>query len=316
MRTKLDLIVDYLADRGDGAAEPIRRELAEPASEASLFLEGLRERTRSMLDVVPPPHERPRAAIRHGPVLPAAPAPSLKRWSPLPLAAAATILVAVGVSWRDQQSQIRRLETANVRREQEWRSLLEKLETARAESAAKEKELKTAAQTPRKPAKDIAPPQSAPEPRNRVTELLVARLEAGLTKLEDRLNTPMPGPPPTERPELDLDQLRRELEVLKSDATAREKAIGKDLRELRMTLNQVMIWIRQLADRPPVQVPMLVPLQVPAGPLNLPNMGNNPGVNLPQSLEPFLGRNPQHPGTAPQHQNHNDGQAHHPMGKP
>ena len=290
MRTKLDLIVDFLADRGDGATESIRRELNEPSSEASLFLERLRDRTRGMLDVIPPRQEAPKTQRRGPAILP--PPTARKSWvrSPLPLAAAATVLVAVGVAWNDQRGKIRTLEAADARREAEWRELTHKLEVARNEAIEKDRTLKTAASPAPKPAPETAP-KRAPD---RVPELLVARLEAGLAKLEDRLSNPGPDPPPAnpDAPESELEQLRRQVEILKSDLGSRDKSLSKDVKELRASLNQVMMWVRQLANTPNIQyipVPEFIP--VPQGPQN--NLGPMNNSTLPQTLDQILRQNNQ-----------------------
>ncbi len=298
MRTKLDLIVDYLADRSDGAAEPIRRELGEPLSETSLFLEGLRDRTRGMLELVPAERLAPKGG-RRDPAIVYAHGPARKRLNLFPLAAAAAVIVAVGVAWRDQRDQIQKLETANARREVEWQSLIQKLETARAENAAKEKAAEIAAQQLRKLARAVEPAPRKPEGRDRVPELLLARLEAGLSKLDDRLNqTEGPPPPSRENAELDVDQLRRELEGLKQDTKTRDKAIGQDLKELRGTLEKVIMWVRQIASQPglqsPIMFPVPVPVPVPSGPQqNEMNSGANLAPGLAPLL-PYLGQTPQH----------------------
>ena len=48
MKTKLEMMVAYLAGRKGEAPELIRRELADPTSEASLCLEAVRSRSRGI----------------------------------------------------------------------------------------------------------------------------------------------------------------------------------------------------------------------------------------------------------------------------
>ena len=48
MKTKLEMMVGYLAGRQGEAAELIRRELEDPTSEASRWLEAVRSRSRGV----------------------------------------------------------------------------------------------------------------------------------------------------------------------------------------------------------------------------------------------------------------------------
>src|SRR6476469_9704361 len=50
MKTKLEMMVGYLAGRQGESAESIRRELRDPAGEASRWLEEVQSRSRDILD--------------------------------------------------------------------------------------------------------------------------------------------------------------------------------------------------------------------------------------------------------------------------
>ena len=91
MKTKLEMMVAYLAGRKGEAAESIRRELEDPTSEASRCLEAVRSRSRGvfgadlpeMPDPIPSRSIRNRATARGSPgdgCLRCSSAPRLLRW--------------------------------------------------------------------------------------------------------------------------------------------------------------------------------------------------------------------------------------------
>lgn len=284
MRTKLDLIVCYLADRDDGSAEPIRRELGEPSSEASLFLEGLRERSRAMIDPRSQDSLKAKAAPR-GSIRPGATGrtPFPARWIPLAGAAAALVFIAAGVAWREQSARLKRLEAALARNVAESKDRIARLEFAQAAHP------RSAPPPGRAPTTQFAaPPPIVLNPKDKASELLLARLEIGLAKLEERLNAP-DGPQPEPVDTSATDQLRRDLGELQRDAAIRDKAFRKDLGEMRSTLREAIFWIRQLAAQSPAQIPVPIPFPVlPSVPTNGQNMGPLPGQGVAPGLDQLL----------------------------
>ncbi len=305
MRTKLEILVSYLAGRGVPSDGPIRGELGDPSSEAGLFLEELRERSRGMLDAglpevpdlwtTPLGRAEPGHPGRSRRLLPALVACGL----------AATLLVALGLGWRAQEERVRRLEDALARRDAQWKERVGHLELA---LAARDH------LPPVKPPPAATPttPPIAPDPRGQASVLMLARLEDGLAKLDRRLKE-SEGPriePVTPTPA--DDQMRQDIEGLKQDFGARERALRDDLGELRSTLQGVIQVIRQLSAQTMMGGSMPIPYQVPfpaAGGVLDPgrNAATMPGQAPASGLSPtvpnagHLHPGAVHPGHHPDH---------------
>ena len=145
MKTKLDIMVGYLAGRQGEDVESIRREVEDPSSEASRWLEVVRARSRDCfspgspeeLDIVPtrpgrlPQEPRP-IAPRPSRDRPTAPRGSGRRLSRILWGAstAAMVLLAVVSAWRAQDDRLRRLETILDQREVRWGDHFKHLEEA------------------------------------------------------------------------------------------------------------------------------------------------------------------------------------------
>ena len=134
MTTKLEMLVGYLAGRQGKAAESIRRKLEDPTSEASRWLEAVRNRSRAVTragspraqDLIAP------ASMRNG-MTTRGPAPARKRLLPLlsGVSVAALVLIAMGVvAWRARDDRLLRLETMLTEREARWGSRFDQLDAA------------------------------------------------------------------------------------------------------------------------------------------------------------------------------------------
>jgi hypothetical protein len=210
---------------------------------------------------------------------------------------AATLLVALGLGWMSQESRVRRLEDTLARRDAQWKERVDHLELALAARDHPPLVKATPAPSPT-PSTPLAP-----DPRGQASALLLARLEDGLARLDRRLKEPE-GPraePDTPMP-VD-DQTRQEIEGLRQDFGAREKALRDDLGELRSTLQGVIQVIRQLSAQSMMSGSMPVPYPVPfpaTGGLLVPGTGaaTMTGQAPASGLSPTVpGAGHLHPGT-------------------
>ncbi len=132
MKTKLEMMVAYLAGRKGEAAESIRRELEDPTSEASRCLEAVRSRSRRALR-----RGRCRRCRTSSHLAQSAtgrphlgcPGDGCFRCSSA-LSSAALVFIAVGVAWRAQDDRLRHLEATLARREARWGDRFNRLEAA------------------------------------------------------------------------------------------------------------------------------------------------------------------------------------------
>jgi hypothetical protein len=218
MRSKLETIVGYLAFRDGPAADRLRAELADPASEASRFLEAARQRTRGLVADRARPPEQPRQHRRS-----------------LAIAAlAAGILGLAGAGLWLAESRIRSLEATLARREAENRDQTARIERALALALEKPAARSSVPQTP-------TPVPAPVVDREKPTELALARLETGLGRLERRLeglgNGPNPGPDPAI--DATVVELKNELGQLRRDLTASNIAGTRQMQELRSMVIEV-----------------------------------------------------------------------------
>src|SRR5262249_3162830 len=155
--TKLEMMVRYLAGRQGEAAELIRRELADPRSEASRCLQVVRSRSREIFGAAP---LEPWDSVA-SPAIPdqATPPGLARRRRLLPLfgaSAAALVLIAVGGAWRAQEDRLRHLEAILARREARWGDRFDRLEATFARWEAPPKQSAPASMGPNSPA--VQPP--------------------------------------------------------------------------------------------------------------------------------------------------------------
>jgi hypothetical protein len=229
MKTKLEMMADYLAGRRDASAELIRQELGDPNSEARGFLEALQEKSRGSLAVIPAPRPDRRPARREdGPIARALAGKARIRLAVLALVVTA-LLAAVAAAWWTQTLRLRAIEASLARSNASWRERLGRLETAVDRGA-------------------------------RANESALARLEAALDKLERRL-----GEAIATRVDPDdaiVSRLRRDLDDLRQDLVARTLADRQELEDLRSIIDQAVRSLRRLEARPPAQPPARVPVPV------------------------------------------------------
>jgi hypothetical protein len=266
MRTKLEMIVGYLAGRQGESAESIRRELRDPASEASRWLEAMRSRSRGLGDTG--------LAEMQGPGLPslirdgtAARRPAGRRWLTAFLggSAAAAALIGLAVAWRAKDERLLRLEMVLGQQEARWEArfnhldaILVRREPERPSGIPVLKE-----PTPRE--------QRSAAPAERPPDLALARIEARLSELGQRLDEATPrqsqGNPM-------LDQLRRDVERLGQEAEARARVSKQEIRSLNLALQQVLQILTRLDFTPRGAEPMQIPVPVPVLPRGY---GTEPG---------------------------------------
>ncbi len=286
MKTKLEIMVGYLAGRQGEDVESIRRELADPSSEASRWLEAVRrgrggssararrrngtssrlaradrQRSRDSSQLARPaigrPHQRPGCpgGDRHG--------------SSRGASAAALVLLAVGAAWRAQDDRLRRLETILDRRETRWGDRFQHLEEALTKHEAPPQKQ---APSPKEPSpREVKPPALLDGP----TRLALNRIERKLGELEQRLGESRTSQDLADQQVADL---RRDLDQLKQEVQTSSRAV-----------REVLLLVRRLATRIQGQQPMQVPV-APQG--TDPGFGRGPGILFGPGLIPNQGQMP------------------------
>ena len=170
------------------------------------------------------------------------------------------MLLAVGAFLRARDDRLDRLETLLAQQDARWGNRLERIETAvtspRAPSPAETPSTKKATSQDDKPA-----PQT-----DVTTALALARLEAKLGELGERLGQEAPKP---ETPAPSVEPLRGDLERLRREMELGSEASKRQIQELSAVLREVLHLLRRLAvnarSPEPIQVP--VPVPVAAGPV-------------------------------------------------
>ena len=298
MKTKMEMMVGYLAGRQDETAGSIRRELEDPSSEASRWLEAVRARSREIFGPGSPegldsvatrpgrlPEEPRLIAPRPIRNRPTAPAPRVPERRPSRTlwgaSAAALMLLAAGAAWRAQDDRLRRLETILVRREARWGDRLKHLEeTLTKREAPPQKQ----APSPKAPSSGDVRPST---PLDRPTRLALNRIEGKLGELERRL-----GESRTSEDLADqrVAQLRRDLDQLKQEVQTSSRAGRQEMQDLSRAVGELLLLVRRLATHPQGQEPMQIPVPpqgqdmgfgrgpaIRLGPGQIPNQGQMPG---------------------------------------
>jgi len=271
MKTKLDIMVAYLAGRKGDAAESIRRELGDPTSEASRCLEAIRSRSRGVFGPDLPAMSDP---IRSRPIRFRATArgmPGLRLPSLLVGAAtAALVFIVVGSAWWAQDDRLRHLEATLARREDRWGDRFNRLEAALARREAP---------TQRQPASSNGPnlPElKPPAPADRPTSLALARIEARLGELEQQLGA---GQPRQDQDEQQVAQLRQDLDRLRQEVEIAGRASKQDSQKLSVAVREILELLRRLTMNSRATEPMQVPVPVPVPPQgHEPGVGQGPGM--------------------------------------
>jgi hypothetical protein len=279
MKTKLEMMVAYLAGRKGEAAESIRRELEDPTSEASRCLEAVRRRSRGvfganlpeMSDPIPSRSIGNRASARG---IAGRRLPSLL----VGASSAALVLIAVGMAWRAQDDRLRHIEATLARREDRWGDRFNRLEAAftRREPPAQ-----------RQPASSNGPnlqELKSPTTTDGPTILALARIDARLGELEQQLGEIQPR---QDHDDQQVAQLRRDLDRLRQEAEIAVRASKQESQKLSMAVGEILELLRRLTMNSPATGPMQVPEPMP-----IPPHGHQPGVGQGPGLMPGPGQMP------------------------
>jgi hypothetical protein len=275
MKTKLEIMVAYLAGRKGAAPDAFRDELEDPASEASRLLEAVRQRSRGVLGAGARVEPDRRPATRHRDAAPI-PAPAAARPARLALGITVATLActAVGAAWWARGDRVRRLEETLTLREDRWDERIVRLEAALARRQAAPR---GPAASPHAAAARAADPtaRTGPARADERIELALARIGARLGELEQQLAQEASRRDPNDPA---VAQLRSEFDELRQAIASEEKLTRQDVQELRATIHEVLRLVRQWATRlraqEPIQVPIPVPIPVPMHGLE---PGSNPG---------------------------------------
>jgi hypothetical protein len=271
MKTKLEMMVAYLAGRQGQATGSIRRELRDPTSEASRWLEALRSRSGGILGAAPlemsdPLTARPIRDRTTAPGMAGRRLPSLI----LGASAAALVVLAVDAAWRSQDGRLRRLESTLARREAGWADRFDRLEAALARRQAPPPGEPPGAKAAK--SRELQPPTPADWPTN----LALARIEARLGELGQRLEEGQAG--------RDQDgersaQIRRDLDRLRQEVELAVRASRQGDQELGAAVREILQLLRRLASQsgPMEMMPGSVPIPV-SPPGHEPRGGPDPGM--------------------------------------
>ena len=277
MTTKLEILVGYLAGRQGKAFESIRRELENPSSEASRWLEAVQRRSQalSQLGSLVPRNVISAAPMRNG---------TTTRWSAskrlLPLlsgvSVASLLILALGISWRAQERRFLSLETMLAEREAQWGARFEHLNTVLTRRAMVPQANTPASKQP------IAPEAKPSSAVDGPTVLALARIEARLGEVGERLKEAQPSP---NQSDPTVDELRRDVERLRKEVETGAESNRQQSHELNLVVQQVLQLLRRLAIRPWGPDPMQLPVPEP-----IPEHQRRPGQG--QGLIPGTGQIP------------------------
>ena len=273
MKTKLEMMVTYLAGRKGEAAESIRRELEDPTSEASRCLAALQSRSRSAFSVEPAatPVPMPSPSIRNRPT---AREMAGKRLPSLLLGAssAALVVIAVGMAWRAQDDRLRHLEATLARREAAWGDRFDLFEAALTRCEALSKRQVASSNGPN--LQEPKPPIQTDSP----TSLALARIEARLGELGQRLGE---GQSRQDQDDQQLAQLRRDLDRLRQEVESAVRTSKQENQGLSITVREILELLRRLMLHSRMTEPMQVPMPIPGLPQgHEPGLGQRPGMIL------------------------------------
>jgi hypothetical protein len=279
MKTKLEMMVAYLAGRKGDPAESIRRELEDPTSEASRCLAALRSRSRGffgadlpeMSDPIPSRSNRNRTTMR-----------GMSGWRlPLPLVGAsfaALVFIAVGISWRAQDNRLRHIEATLARREDRWGDRFNRLESALTRREAPSQKQPARSNGPILP--ELKPPASADSP----TSLALARIEARLGEFEQQLGKRQPR---QDQDDQQVAQFQQDLDRLRQEVETAVRASRQESQKQSIAVREILELLRRLTMQSQPTQPMLVPGQIP-----VPPQGHEPGVGQVPGMMPGPGQVP------------------------
>ena len=271
MKTKLEMMVAYLAGRKGEAAESIRRELEDPTSEASRCLEAVRSRSRGVFgaDLPAMSDPIPSRSIRNGATAGGRPGrrlPSLL----VGASSAALVFIAAGTAWRAQDNRLRHLEATLARREDRWGDRFNRLESALTRPQAPSQRQSVSSNGAN--LQELKPPV----PADRPTSLALVRIEARLGELEQRLGQSQPR---QDQDDQQVDQLRRDLDRLRQEVETAVRASRQESQKLSVGVREILELLRLLTMQSRAMGPMQFPVPIPVQPQgHEPGAGQGPGM--------------------------------------
>jgi len=238
MTTKLEAMVGYLAGRGGD--DRFLDELADPNSEASRFLEATQARSKALLE----------GPSRSGPLESDRPIRS-KSWVPWVVLAVVALIATGLVAWLIDV-RLRRLEALAVLSKAESEATARKIETTLARLL-----------------------EIRPEPPSLVpVEKAIGQVEAGLSKLERRIESLGPRPEPAKVDPI-FAEIRDGLVLLRRELSADEKTKVRQIEEMQASIHELGRVLRLLLNR--VQPPAPTTDPPTAFPPSPPNRDRGPG---------------------------------------
>jgi hypothetical protein len=284
MKSKLEMMVAYLAGRKGDGAELIRRELEDPRSDASLCLEAVRLRSRRICGTELPVMQRPipsrsiRKRVTTGGITQRRLPPQL-----LVVSSAALIFIALVLAWRAQNDQLRQLEATLARREARWGEHFARLEAALAKRQAPSQSQPIRSNAP------TLPLQKPTIPADGATILALARIETRLGELEQRLGERQPR---QYQDDQQVDQLRRELDSFRQEVKIAVRASKQESQDLGPAIREILQLLRRLTMQSRATDSMQ---QIPGPILPVPIQGHGPGAGQGPGM---ISGQPQVPGQA------------------
>ena len=203
---KLESLVGFLSGKQHDAS--LDQDLTDPASEASLFLEAARERSRQLVGplVIPPA------------TAPASPSQPRLIWAFLSVAVIASLILAL-LEWR-----IERLESSNAQRSREAREFnqalnesIKALQRSQAESTQKLSEL-------------IKPPEGSPNVSGLMEKLTA--LERGIESSQNQAGL--------DKLRADFSSLRTQVESIEKQSSIRAEESQTAFRETQRLIKLIM----------------------------------------------------------------------------
>jgi hypothetical protein len=271
MKSKLEMMVAYLAGRKGDGAELIRRELADPTSDASLCLEAMRSRSRGVFgaDLPAMPGPIPSRSIRNGATQRAMAGRRLPSLF-VGASSAALMFIALSMAWRSQDDRFRHLEATLGRRDTRWGDRFDRLEAAVARREPPSKVQPVSSNRPN--LQELKPTTQADAP----TTLALARIEARLGELGQTLGQ---GQARLDQDDQQVAQLRRDLDGLKQAMNVAVQANKQGSQELSAAVREILQLLRRLTLQSQTMQPMQVPVPMPFQPHgHEPGVGQGPGM--------------------------------------
>jgi hypothetical protein len=282
MKTKLEMMVAYLAGRKGDGAELIREELEDATSDASLCLEAVRLRSRRICGTDLPVMQRPipsrsiRKRVTTGGIARRRLPPQL-----LVVSSAALVFIALAWAWRAQNDQLRQLAATLARREARWGEHFARLEAALAKRQAPAQSQPVRSNVP------TLPEPKPTTPADGATILALARIEARLGELGQRLGE---GQPRQDQDDHQVDQLRRELDSFRQEVKIAVRASKQESQDFGLAVREILQLLRQLTMQLRATDSMQIPVPIP-----VPLQGHGPGAGQGPGM---ISGQPQVPGHA------------------